>query len=280
MKKLRRINSIVFHVAAVLASIVVLYPCAWMVFSAFKPSNDIVGNTDLLPETWTIDNFVTALSGIGGVPFTTFLWNSTIIAVLSVVGTVLSSSVAAYAFARIDFPGRTVMFAIMIATLLLPFHVVMIPQYVMFNSAGLVNTFVPLLAGKFLATEAFFVFLLVQFLRGIPRDLDEAARIDGCGHFGTFARIILPLMRPAIITVSIFTFIWSWNDFLGPLLYLKKPDLYPLPVALNQYVDQTSVSDYGAQIAMAVIALVPVALFFIIFQRYIVDGVATQGLKG
>lgn len=280
MKQTRRINSIVFHTFTVLASIVVLYPCAWMVFSAFKPSNDIVGNTQLLPDEWTLDNFVTAFSGIGGVPFTTFLWNSTIIAVLSVVGTVISSSVAAYAFARIDFPGRNVMFALMIATLLLPFHVLIIPQYVMFNGAGLVNTYVPLLAGKFLATEAFFVFLLVQFLRGIPRDLDEAARIDGCGHFGTFYRIILPLMRPAIITVSIFTFIWSWNDFLGPLLYLKKPDLYPLPVALNQYVDQTSVSDYGAQIAMAVIALVPVALFFIIFQRYIVDGVATQGLKG
>lgn len=280
MKKTRRLNSVVFHTAAVIASIIVMYPVAWMLFSAFKPSNDIVGNVNLLPTEWTLQNFQTALSGIGGVPFTTFLWNSTLLGVLSVVGTVLSSSVAAYAFARIDFPGRNVMFAIMIATLLLPFHVLMIPQYIMFNEAGLVNTFVPLLAGKFLATEAFFVFLLVQFLRGIPRDLDEAARIDGCGHFGTFWRIILPLMRPAIITTSIFTFIWSWNDFLGPLLYLKKPDLYPLPVALRQYVDQTSVSDYGGQIAMAVLALVPVALFFVIFQRYIVDGVATQGLKG
>lgn len=280
MKATRRLRSLVFHAAAVAASIVVLYPAVWMVMSSFKPGNQIIGNTSILPETWTLENYVTAFGGIGGVPFSSFVWNSVVLAVLSVVGTVASSAVAAYAFARVPFPGRKTMFAIMIATLLLPFHVVIIPQYIMFNSVGMVNTYVPLLAGKFLASEAFFVFLMVQFIRGIPRELDEAARIDGCGHGRTFGLVILPLMRPAIITTSIFMFIWSWNDFLGPLLYLKDPALFPLPIALRQYVDQTSVSDYGAQMAMAVLALVPVALFFIIFQRYLIQGVSTQGLKG
>ena len=248
--------------------------------SAFKPSHDIVGNTSLLPDAWTIDNFVKAFSGIVGVPFMSFFWNSVLLAILSVLGVVLSASVSAYAFARVRFPGRGALFAIMIGTLLLPFHVVIIPQYILFNQLGLVNTYVPLLAGKFLAADAFFVFLMVQFIRGIPRELDEAARIDGCGHVRTFTSVILPLMRPALVTSSIFTFIWTWNDFLGPLLYLGKPELYTLPIALRQYVDQTSVSDYGAQMAMAVLALLPVLIFFVIFQRYIIDGVATQGLKG
>ncbi|GAB3172872.1 carbohydrate ABC transporter permease [Myceligenerans halotolerans] len=276
-----RIGKIVlFHAVTLGLLAVVLYPALWMVLSAFKPSNDIIGNIDIIPDTWTLANFGTAFGGIGGISFWSFFWNSTLLGVLSVVGVVLSATVSAYAFARVKFPGRGIFFAIMIATLLLPTHVVIIPQYIMFNSAGLVNTYVPLLAGKFLAAEAFFVFLMVQFMRNLPRELDEAARIDGAGHFRIFRSIMLPLMRPAIITSSIFAFIWSWNDFLGPLLYLKKPDLYTLPIALRAYVDQTSVSDYGAQMAMAVLALVPVILFFVVFQRYLVDGVATQGLKG
>jgi len=279
-RRRKGVRSIGFHAALVVLTIVVLYPGVWMLTSSLKPSSEIIGNVSLWSDRFSLDNFATALNGIGGVSFWTFFGNSVILAVLSVIGVTLSASVSAYAFARINFPGRNVYFAIMIGTLLLPFHVVIIPQYIMFNELGLVNTFVPLLAGKFLAAEAFFVFLMVQFMRNLPRELDEAARNDGAGHVRIFRSIMLPLMRPAIITSSIFAFIWSWNDFLGPLLYLKKPDMYPLPIALRLYVDQTSVSDYGAQMAMAVLALLPVLIFFILFQRYIVEGVATQGLKG
>ena len=273
-------KEVVFHLAVIAILVVILYPVAWMILSTFKPSAQILGNAELLPREVTFDNYEKALGGIGGVSFWTFFQNSTILAVLSVIGTVLSSALAAYAFARIDFPGRTAYFGIMIATLLLPFHVVIIPQYIMFNALGMVNTFTPLLLGKFLATEAFFVFLMVQFMRGLPRELDEAARIDGAGHYRTFAAIMLPLLKPALVTTAIFTFIGSWNDFFGPLLYLKDPDLYTLPIALRLFVDQSSGADYGAQMAMAVLALIPVFLFFLIFQRYLVDGVATQGLKG
>ncbi len=270
----------VFYGIVALTLVVILYPVAWMILSTFKPSAQIVGNADLIPTEVTLDNYARALDGIGGVSFWRFFQNSVVLAVLSVVGIVASSSISAYAFARIDFPGRKVYFGLMIATLLLPFHVVIIPQYIVFNTLGMVNTFTPLLLGKFLATEAFFIFLMVQFLRGMPRELDEAARIDGAGHGRIFSSIMLPLLKPALVTSAIFAFIWTWNDFFGPLLYLKDPDLFTLPIALRLFVDQSSASDYGAQMAMAVLALVPVLLFFLIFQRHLVDGVATQGLKG
>lgn len=279
-KRRSLVKSVVFHVFVLAVAAVILYPALWMLMSSLKPSSEIVGNISLIPEAASLDNFAKALSGIAGVSFWTFFGNSLFLAVMSVIGVVLSATITAYAFARIEFPGRKVWFSLMIATLLLPFHVVIIPQYIMFNELGLVNTFVPLLIGKFLAAEAFFVFLMVQFMRNLPRELDEAARIDGAGHVRIFRSIMLPLMKPPVMTASIFAFIWSWNDFFGPLLYLTKPDLFSLPVALRIYVDQTTTSDYGAQMAMAVLALVPVLLFFVMFQRFIVEGVSTQGLKG
>jgi multiple sugar transport system permease protein len=209
-----------------------------------------------------------------------FFWNSFVLAAVSVIGTVLSSALAAYAFSRIQFKGLGVLFAAMIGTLLLPFHVVIIPQYILFNNLGMVDTYWPLLLPKFLATEAFFVFLLVQFIRQMPRDMDEAARIDGAGHVRIFWSIILPLIKPALITCAIFSFIWAWNDFLGPLLYITSPENYPLPIALRLYNDQTTSSDYGATVTASFIALLPIMLFFLVFQRFLVEGVATQGLKG
>ncbi|WOH17885.1 carbohydrate ABC transporter permease [Paenarthrobacter sp. GOM3] len=277
----KRIKSTIFHIVALALVVMVLYPAIWMIASSFKPNSEIGGaNNALWSNNFSFDNFATAMDGIGGVSTLTFFTNSLILAVGAVVGTVLSASISAYAFARINFPGRGLFFGMMIATLLLPFHVVIIPQYIVFQQLGLVDTYVPLLIGKFLAADAFFVFLMVQFMRGLPAELDEAARIDGAGHARIFGSIMLPLMKPALISTSIFSFIWSWNDFLGPLLYLNTPEKYPLPLALRLFVDQTQSSDYGAMIAMSVLALLPVLVFFLVFQRYIVEGVSTQGLKG
>jgi multiple sugar transport system permease protein len=272
--------TVIWAVVLTVIVAVVLYPLLWMVLASFKPSADINGNVSLLPENPTIQNYVKVLQGIGGIPVYTFFINSLILAVGSVIGVVISSSMAAYAFARVRFAGSKIFFGLMIATLLLPFHVLIIPQYIIFQRLGLIDTFVPLLVVKFLATEAFFVFLMVQFIRNLPMELDEAARIDGAGHPRVFFSITLPLIKPALVTSSIFAFIWSWNDFLGPLLYLNSTDKYPLPLALRLYNDQSSVSDYGATIAISVLALIPIALFFFIFQRFLVEGVATQGLKG
>lgn len=274
------VKSTIFHISSLIVLVVILYPAVWMLMSSFKPTNEIVGSVSLIPTNGSFANFAKALEGIGGVSFWTFFLNSLFLAVASVVGVTISCALSAYAFARINFPGRKVFFACMIGTMLLPFHVVIIPQYIVFNNLGMVDTFWPLLIGKFLAADAFFVFLMIQFMRGLPPELDEAARIDGAGHVRIFSAIMLPLMKPALVTSSIFAFIWSWNDFFGPLLYLKNPSMYTMPMALRLYVDQTSVSDYGAQMAMAMLALVPVMLFFFAFQKQLVGGVATQGLKG
>ncbi|WP_127473329.1 carbohydrate ABC transporter permease [Microbacterium sulfonylureivorans] len=273
-------QTVIWLVVLLAITAVVLYPLVWLFLSTFKPNSEFGQNPGLIPQNPTLDNYAKVGEGIAGVPMWRFFANSLIIAIGSVIGTVLSSALAAYAFARIQFRGLGVLFAAMIGTLLLPFHVLIIPQYILFQRLDMIDTFIPLLLPKFLATEAFFVFLLVQFIRQMPRDMDEAARIDGAGHLRIFWSIILPLIKPALITCAIFAFIWSWNDFLGPLLYLTSPENYPLPIALRLYNDQSSTSDYGATVTASFIALLPVLLFFLVFQRFLVDGVATQGLKG
>jgi multiple sugar transport system permease protein len=273
-------KNVLWLVAMIVLTAIILYPLAWMVSASFKPTSEFGANQGFLPVNPTIDNYFKVLEGVGGVPLWQFFLNSFLLAIGSVIGTVISASLAAYAFARIRFRGGGAWFAVMIGTLLLPFHVLIIPQYMLFRSLDLVDTFAPLLIGKFLATEAFFVFLIVQFIRALPRDMDEAARIDGCGHGRIYWSIILPLIKPALVTASIFAFIWSWNDFLGPLLYLNSTEKYPLPLALRVFNDQTSTSDYGATVAVSVLALLPILLFFIVFQRFLVEGVSTQGLKG
>lgn len=278
--KRKTVNTIIWFVVLAALTAIVLYPLVWLLFATFKPSSEFGQNPGIIPDDPTIDNYFKVLEGIAGTPLWRFFANSLFIAVMAVIGTLFSSALAAYAFARVQFRGVGILFAAMIGTLLLPFHVVIIPQYIMFQKLELVDTYWPLILPKFLATEAFFVFLIVQFIRNIPRDMDEAAKIDGAGHWRTFFSIILPLIKPALITSAIFTFIWTWNDFLGPLLYVNSPEQYPLPIALRLYNDQTSTSDYGATVAVSFLALVPILIFFIVFQRFLVDGVATQGLKG
>ncbi|MFI0544570.1 carbohydrate ABC transporter permease [Streptomyces sp. WSLK1-3] len=275
----RRTGSIAWHVGALAVLAVVLYPVIWVLGASFKPSKDIVASIDLLPAKPVWANFSGLADGISGISISSFFLNSLTYAGLAVTGVVLSSSLTAYAFAKIRFAGRNLLFTLMIGTLLLPYHVLLIPQYVMFRKLELVDTLVPLVAGKFLATEAFFVFLMVQFMRGLPRELDEAAKLDGCGHLRTYWSIVLPLCRPALITSAIFTFINAWNDFMGPLIYLNTPSKYTVSLGLMMFRDQEGISNYGSMIAMSLVALVPVIAFFMAFQRYLIDGMATSGLK-
>ena len=276
----RRTGSIAWHVGALAVLAVVLYPVIWVLGASFKPSKDIIASIDLLPSKPVWANFSGLADGISGISISSFFVNSLMYAGLAVAGVVISSSLTAYAFAKIRFAGRNLLFTLMIGTLLLPYHVLLIPQYVMFRKLELVDTVVPLVAGKFLATEAFFVFLMVQFMRGLPRELDEAAKLDGCGHLRTYWSVVLPLSRPAIITSAIFTFINAWNDFMGPLIYLNTPSKYTVSLGLMMFRDQEGISNYGSMIAMSLVALVPVIAFFMAFQRYLIDGMATSGLKG
>ncbi|MFG2967378.1 MULTISPECIES: carbohydrate ABC transporter permease [unclassified Streptomyces] len=277
----RRSGSLGWHLGALLILAVILYPVVWVLGASFKPSKDIINSLTLFPSHPILDNFKGLADGIADVSIWTFFQNSLFYAGGAVVGVLVSCSLTAYAFARIRFAGRNLLFSLMIGTLLLPYHVLLIPQYVMFQKLGWINTYVPLLIGKYLATEAFFVFLMVQFMRNLPRELDEAARLDGCGHFRIYWSIVLPLCRPALITSAIFTFINAWNDFMGPLIYLNEPGKYTVSLGLMMFRDSDGVAaNYGGMIAMSLVALLPVLLFFLAFQRYLIDGMATSGLKG
>jgi len=266
------------HVALVLAALVMLYPVLWMVSASFKPNAEVLTSPSLWPGHATLENFVEGWTAIGE-PFQVYLLNSLLICLAAVVGNVLSSSLAAYAFARLEFVGRRVFFAAMLATLMLPQHVTLIAQYTIFRDLGWIDTPLPLVVPKFLATEAFFIFLMVQFIRALPQELFEAARIDGCGHVAIYRRIVLPLLTPALVTTAIFSFIWTYNDFFSQLIYLSSPDELTVPLALRSFLDSQGQSQWGEMMAMSIVTLVPVIVVFILFQRRIVAGMATSGLK-
>jgi multiple sugar transport system permease protein len=261
---------------------VILYPLMWVIGSSFKSQPEMLSNAAVLPEEFTPGNYLNGWNHLD-VSFGRFFLNSAIVAGLVVIGNALSCLLAAYAFARLRFRGRGVWFAVMVGTLLLPGHVLIVPQFIVFRQLNLVGgefPYLPLIVPHFLATEAFFVFLMVQFMRSIPRELDEAAKIDGCTTFGVFRNVILPLSRPALVTTAIFSFIWTWNDFFRQLVYISDISKYTVPVALRLFIDSQGQSEIGPMFAMSVLSLLPVFLFFLAFQKMLVEGINTSGLKG
>jgi multiple sugar transport system permease protein len=266
------------HVVLCAVSLVMLYPLLWMFASSFKDQTEIFGTLSLWPTKLNFSNYVRGWNGLQ-VSFGTFFWNSAVIAILSVIGNVASCSLAAFAFARLHFPFRNLWFALMLGTLMMPYHVTLIPQYVLFLNLGWVNTILPLVVPKFLAVDAFFIFLMVQFFRGIPRDLDEAAMIDGCGPWRIYWRIMLPLSLPVLATAAIFSFIFTWDDFFAPLIYLNDIASYTVQIGLRTFVDSGGESDWGALFAMSVLGVIPVFVVFIFCQRLLIEGIATAGLK-
>ncbi len=267
------------HALLITGALVMLYPLLWMLSSSLKPAGQIFTDLSLIPEEVVLSNYTEGWTGVG-TPFSTFFLNSLIVCVGAVVGNVAACSMAAYAFARLDFKFKRFWFAVMLLTIMLPHHVTLIPQYVVFLQLGWVDTYLPLIVPKFLATDAFFIFLLVQFIRALPRELDEAAKVDGCGTFSVYWRIILPLLAPALATTAIFTFLWTYNDFFSQLIYLSDTALYTVPLGLRSFLDSTGESAWGPMFAMSVLSLVPVFLFFFFFQRLLVEGISTTGIKG
>jgi multiple sugar transport system permease protein len=278
-----RLHRTLFHVIVVVGGLIMIYPLLWLLASSLKP-NDQIWNTvtSLIPVHATLQHYFDGWSGFGGVTFTTFYINTFIYAGFGTILAIVTSTVVAFGFARIRFPGSHIWFGIMLLTLMLPVQIQIIPQYIIFSQLNLVNSFVPLLLPRFLgqAGQAFFIFMIVQFIRGVPIELDEAAEIDGAGKFGIFTRVVLPLIKPPIITSAIFSFYWTWGDFLTPLVYLNSPQLYTISLALRSFADPSGLTDWGAIFAMSFLSLLPVIIVFIAFQRYIVQGVSTSGLKG
>ncbi|WP_150240013.1 carbohydrate ABC transporter permease [Nocardiopsis quinghaiensis] len=274
----QRVRRLITHIGLIGFGLAMLYPLLWMLSSSFKPTAEIFRAPGLIPDTFTGGNYPEGWTALQ-FPFHHYMLNSAIVVGGAIIGNLVGCSMAAYAFARLEFRGKRLFFAIMLATIMLPIHVVIVPQYILFSELGWINTFLPLIVPKLLATDGFFIFLMVQFIRGLPKDLDEAARIDGCGHVRIFCQLILPLSMPALATTAIFTFIWTWNDFFSQLIFLTDPEMYTVPVALRTFVDSTSQTSWGPLFAMSIVALGPVFGFFLAGQRYLVKGIATTGIK-
>ncbi len=269
------------HLFIIALGIVMVYPVLWMIISSFKPNTMIFSDPGLIPKAVTLENYVTGWTGYAGTTFGRFFLNSLFMCVVAIVGNLISCTMAAYAFARLKFVGRGLWFAIMMITLMLPGHVTLVPRYIMFNTFGWVGTYLPILTPKFLATDAFFVFLLVQFIRSLPKELDEAATIDGCSSIGVFLRIIIPLASPALVTTALFTFLWTWDDFFNHLLYLTKPETFSVSRALRTFIgDAGAVSNWGGALAMSTLSMIPAFILFFSLQKYFVQGITTTGIKG
>lgn len=272
------LKSLAKHAVLIVLSLVMIYPLIWLAISSLKPNEKIFSDLSIFTLDLSLEHYIHGWDA-QVLPFHHFMINSGILVLGAIIGNLISCSLAAYAFARLDFRGRNLMFAIMLGTILLPFHVVLVPQFILFRSLGWLNTFLPLIVPKFLAVEAFFIFLMVQFIRSLPNELFEAARIDGAGHFRTFLQVTLPLMVPALATTTIFTFIWTWGDFFGPLIYLRSRDNFPVSLALMGFIDSQSTSNYGAMFAMSVVSLIPLFIVFLLGQKFLVKGFAKTGIK-
>ncbi|MDR0449951.1 MAG: carbohydrate ABC transporter permease [Treponema sp.] len=257
-----------------------IYPLIWMFASSLRPEIEIF-NPAIRSGTYNFANYAKGWAGPAvGVPFSVFYRNSFVIVFFAITGNLLSCSLTAYALSRLKFDGSKICFGIMLGTMMLPGHVTLIPRYIMFNKLGWMNTFLPMTVPHFFATAGFFIFLMIQFMRTIPRDFDESAAIDGCNSFRIFSAIILPLCKPVIITTVIFTFIWTWNDFFSQLLYITLPRLMTVSMGLRLFIDSTGISNWGALFAMSVLSLIPVFAIFFTCQRYLVQGVIASGVKG
>lgn len=277
----RKSKKIFYHVLVMLFGILMIYPLLWMMLSSLKESSTIfLTAKQLVPREITFENFVNGWKGFSKVTFGTFIRNTLFVAFAATVFTVLSSSIVAYGLARLRFKANKLLFAMVLLTMMLPGEIMMIPQYLWYNKLGWINTYLPMIIPCGFAVQGFFVYQMKNFIEGIPRELDEAAKIDGCSYYSIFFRIILPLLKPAMGTVAIFSFINRWNDYMAPLLYLRTVPKYTVSLALKLFCDQTSTSDYGAMFAMAVVSLLPILLIFIFLQRYLIEGISTQGLKG
>lgn len=261
-------------------TVVMLYPLAWIVSASFKENTEIFNSMSLIPDNFSLDAFVEGWKGSGQYTFTTFYKNTFIIVVPSVIFTLISSTLAAYGFARFNFVFKKILFAIMIATLMLPETTLMIPRYMLFNELGWLNSCFPFWIPAMFATKSFFIYMMIQFMRGIPRDLDEAAYIDGCNVWQTLTKIIAPLCAPALFSAGIFQFMWLWNDFLNQLLYINSVKLYPISLALKMSLDAQSAVNWNQIMAMSVVSMIPPIIVYFVGQKYLVEGTTTAGLKG
>lgn len=276
IKKGKLIEKLLTYTLLIGLSIVFIFPFLWLIGTSLKPENEALSfPPTIIPEVWDFANYKDVFTIVN---FGRYYLNSIIVTGLTVLGTVLSSTIVAYGFARINGKGRNVWFILLLATMMLPPQVTMIPVYMIFAKLGWTNTFLPLVVPSFFGS-AYFIFLLRQFFKTIPKELEESAYLDGCSTFGIFWRIVLPLSVPAVITVALLSFMWTWNDFLGPLIYLNDDSMFTLALGILQFKGALLI-EWGPMMAASVLIILPLIILFFLGQKYFVEGIASTGSKG
>lgn len=280
MKK-KKIGTILLYVVLVLFSVIMLYPIVWLVGASFKSNAEIHSSIGFWPKSFDFTPYIEGWKT--GTQYTMghYFLNTFKIVIPKVIFTVTSCTVVAYGFARFDFPYKKLSFALLIGTLLIPQVILRIPSYLMWREFGLLDTYFPLTMPSLFATDGFFVFMLVQFFRSIPRELDEAAKIDGCGRLRTLVLILLPIIKPAVISVGLFTFLWTMNDFMGPLIFISSVEKYPVTIALRMSMDATG-AGYAENrvIAMSIVSILPAIGVFLVAQKRFIEGLTAGSIKG
>jgi oligogalacturonide transport system permease protein len=280
LQRKEKISAAVRYGVLLIMGLVMLYPMIWLVGASFKSNAEVFTEIGFWPSRFDFSAYAKGWKTSTEYTFATYFMNSFLIIIPKVIVTVVSCVLVAYAFARFEFWGKKFLFSVMVGTMMLPLIILRLPQYLMFKEFGWIDTYLPLIVPSAFATDTFFVFMLVQFLRGIPRDMEEAAQIDGCNALQLLWHILIPILKPALISVVVFQFIWSMNDFMGPLIYLSSVENYPVSLALKMSIGATEEVEWASVIAISVVALVPSLVVFFMAQRHFIEGAASSGIKG
>lgn len=283
LEKKRQIATVIKYVVLVLVGIIMIYPLVWMIGASFKTNSEIFSSIGFIPKMPTVQGYIDAMNGYGGdIDIWKSMLNTYKIVIPKVIFTIISCTVTAYGFARFKFKGHDILFAVLMATLFLPNVVLNVPQFIMYNGWGWVDSpvYLPLIVPTMFAQDTYFVFMLIQFLRNIPKELDEAAKIDGCSALGTLWHVIVPVLKPAMTSAALFQFMWSSNDFMGPLLYVSTPKRYPAAIFVKMSMDADTGFSWNRILALSLISIIPSLVVFFIAQDQFIDGVTAGSVKG
>jgi oligogalacturonide transport system permease protein len=276
----KKIREAFTYVRFTILGLIMIYPLIWMFFASFKSNEEIFGSIALLPKSFSFQAYINGWVSAGGITYGRYFLNTFLLVVPTTLLTVISSTLVAYGFTRFNFKGKKMLFGLLISTLMLPNAVIIIPRYTIFRSLGVLDSYWPFYLTSMFACYPFFVYMLIQFMRGLPLELDESARIDGCGTFKVLYRILLPLLKPALFSAGLFQFLWTYNDYFNSLIYINSVKKFTVSLALRLTIDADSVIQWNQVMAMACVAVIPVVILFFFAQKYFVEGISTTGLKG
>lgn len=268
------------YLVLILIAAMLCYPLVWMFFASFKTNSEIFSGVNLFPQSWAPDAYRDGWKGVAGNTFTRFFGNSFLMVIPTALFTIISSALAAYGFARFEFRGKKFLFLVLLSTLMLPNSILLIPRYTIFRELRVLDGYGPFYLMSIFACYPFFSYMLVQFIRGIPKELDESARMDGCNSFRILVSILLPLLKPALFSAGLLQFLWTYNDYFNSLVYINSVKKFTVSLALRLTLDAETIIIWKNVMAMSCLAVLPVVVLFFLCQRYFIEGIATTGLKG